>query len=383
MGRITAIRGRRCQAIRRPVSIQWRDSHFISVFVTDSVLPDHPHIAVVRFSALGDVVMAGAAVRALRRSLPEATITWITSPQAYSLMGGMEGVGFEVVDKPETLADYRAFYRRFGSRHFDVVLAMQASLRINLLYPALHAPVKVGFDRIRAREGQWLFCNRRIPYADQHLVDSFLAFVETATGRPAEAVWELPVTGEQLQWAREQMHPLPRPWVGIHPHASKAERNWLPERYAEVVIQLVARRQCGILLTGGNAPEELALCERLSGLVPGHALNLCGKTSPGQLAALLSLADVLVAPDTGAVHIARAVGTPAVGLYAVAPSGLTGPYRQTEFCVDRYPQAVRQLLGKDPVQLPWNTRVHHPDAMALITTGDVMQQLDKVLEQAG
>ena len=81
--------------------------------------------------------MVSAAVRALQRSLPAATITWITSPPAYALLQGMEGVQFEVMEKPRSLADYRAFYRKYRNRQFDVVLAMQANLRINLLYPAL------------------------------------------------------------------------------------------------------------------------------------------------------------------------------------------------------------------------------------------------------
>lgn len=325
--------------------------------------------------------MVSAAVRALQYCLPEASITWITSPLAYSLLDGMKGVKFEVIDKPGTLADYLAFYRTFRVRRFDIVLAMQANLRINLLYPALHAPVKTGFDRVRAREGQWLFCNRRIPYANEHLVDSFLGFVETATGRPATAIWGLPLDERDLQWAQEQLQALPRPWIAIHPHASKAERNWLPERYAETIKQTVAHRQCGILLTGGNAPAERALCERLAQLAPDHTLDLCGKTTPKQLAALLSLVDVLIAPDTGAVHIARAMDTPVIGLYAVASPALTGPYQRLEYCVDRYPQAVRQFLDRSPEHLPWNTRVHHPDAMSLIAVEDVMRQLEKVLGQ--
>ena len=197
--------------------------------------PANLRIAVVRFSALGDVVMVSAAVRALQLSFPAATITWITSPFAYALLKGMDGVNFEVFEKPRSLADYRAFYRTFRHRQFDVVLAMQANLRINLLYPALHAPVKIGFDRTRAREGQWLFCNRRIPFSNSHLTDSFLSFVETLSGSPASADWKLPVEASDMEWAAEQLQALPKPWVVIHPHASKAERNWLPERYEEVV----------------------------------------------------------------------------------------------------------------------------------------------------
>lgn len=325
--------------------------------------------------------MVAAAVRALQHRLPAAKITWITSPLTHALLQSMEGVHFEVVDKPRSLADYRAFYRAFRDRRYDVVLAMQANLRINLLYPALHAPVKIGFDRTRAREGQWLFCNRHIPFRDTHLVDSFLAFVEAVTGEAATATWKLPVNESELNWAHEQLQALPKPWIAIHPHASKAERNWLPERYAELISQAVARQQCGILLTGGNSSAEQSLCHRLAQLAPDRTLNLCGKTTPKQLAALLSLADVLIAPDTGAVHIARAMDTPVIGLYAVASPKLTGPYQRMEHCVDRYPQAVHRFLGKDPGNLPWNTRVHHADAMSLITVDDVMLQLEKVLEE--
>jgi heptosyltransferase I len=347
--------------------------------MTDTA-PPNLHIAIVRFSALGDIVMVAAAVRALQQSLPSATITWITSPLAFALLKGMDGVNFEVIDKPRTFADYRAFYRAFKQRRFDVVLAMQANLRINLLYPALHAPVKIGFDRIRAREGQWLFCNTRIPFQDNHLVDSFLAFVEKLTGQPASAIWSLPVEESDFHWAREQLHKLPKPWIAIHPQGSKAERNWLAQRYAAVVEKSVSCWQCGIVLTGGNAPAEQALCASLAQSAPEHTLNLSGKTTPKQLAALLSLVDVLIAPDTGSVHIARAMNTPVIGLYAVASPKLTGPYQKMKSCVDRYPQAVQKYLGKNSDQLPWNTRVHHPDAMALITIDDVMQQLEKVLK---
>ena len=351
-----------------------------SSFVT-STSPPPLNIAIVRFSALGDVVMVSAAVRALQQSLPTATITWITSPLTYALLKGMDGVHFEVIEKPRTLSDYVAFYRFFRHRRFDSVLAMQANLRINLLYPALHAPIKIGFDRTRAREGQWLFCNRRIPFRDNHLVDSFLSFVETLSDRPATANWELPLDATDLSWAREQLQRLPKPWVAIHPHASKVERNWLPERYAQVLKEAVSRWQCGVLLTGGNSATEQALCEHLSQLAPDRTLNLCGKTTVKQLAALLSQVDVLIAPDTGSVHIARAVGTPVIGLYAVASPELTGPYRQLEYCVDRFPQAVRKYLGKEAGNLPWNTRVHHHDVMSLIEVADVMQQLEKLLGQ--
>ena len=359
-------------------------------------LPPKPRIAIVRFSALGDVVMVSAAINALQRALPDAEITWFTSPLTYSLLHRMPGVQFVAVDKPRSFSDYRAFYRRFRERDFDAVLAMQANLRINLLYPALRAPIKIGFDRTRAREGQWLFCGQHIQFHDAHLVDSFLSFVEKLTGQAAEANWNLPVGEEDMEWALQQLAKfkssptltLPRgergqtkalhepSLIAIHPHASKAERNWLPERYAEVIL----KSSGSIVLTGGDSLAERTLCQQLCAIAPDRTLDLCGKTSPKQLAAVLGKVDALIAPDTGAVHIARAMDTPVIGLYAVASPKLTGPYQRTEYCVDRYPQAVRKYLGKDPEQLLWNTRVHHPDAMSLIGVDDVLQQLTRVLD---
>lgn len=344
-------------------------------------------IAIVRFSALGDVTLAAAAVSGLCQALPGAEITWITSPQAHALLDGLPGIHFEVVEKPRSLTDYRTFYRRFREWEFDVVLAMQANLRINLLYPALHAQRKIGFDRIRAREGQWLFCNESIPFRDEHLLDGFLSFVAQVTGHPVLLEWQLPLNEADHAWAGAQLAPLApadaagrTPLLALHPASSKAERNWLPERYAQLVSLAVKLLDARIVLTGGAAPQERALCQRLAAIAPRHTLNLCGETTPKQLAAVLGKVDALVAPDTAAVHLARAQGTPVVGLYAVASPHLTGPYGRLQFCVNRYPQAVQRYLGLDVREVPWNTRVHHPQAMALIEVEDVLQQLTRALE---
>lgn len=338
-------------------------------------------IALVRFSALGDIALVVPTVRSLQKSFPDAKLTWITSPLGYSLLEGLDGVRFEVFDKPRTLADYRNFYRALRGRSFDVVLAMQASLRINLLYPALHAPVKIGFDRIRAREGQGMFCNRSIPFADTHLADSFLAFAAQLGAATQPVAWDLPIAETDRVWAREQVQSLPRPLIAIHPCTSKAERNWLPERYVEVIRSARQQWQCGFVFTGGENPLERAICAQLSSVASQSSINLCGATTPKRLAALLGAADGLIAPDTAAVHLARAMETPVIGLYAVASPRLSGPYQQQEFVVNRYPDAVRKFLGKNPENVPWNTRVHSAGAMSLITVEDVLAQLARLLNR--
>jgi heptosyltransferase I len=78
--------------------------------------------------------------------------------------------------------------------------------------------------------------------------------------------------------------------------------------------------------------------------------------------------------------MAVAVGTPVVGLYAVAPSWLSGPYLQREYVIDHHDDAVREILNKDPETVEWGTRVHDVRAMQLITVDEVLERLSAVLE---
>jgi len=338
------------------------------------------NIALVRLSALGDVTLMLPVVRTLQRVRPDIKITWITGVGAYQLLEGVEGVEFVVIDKPRRLLDYPAFSRRLAKRRFDVVLAAQANLRANLLYPWIPATRKIGFDRTRAREGQWLFTKQRIPFAQQHLMDSFFAFLEAEGITERVLEWDLPIPDSDRDWAREQLPKGAGPLVILNPGSSKMERIWLPERYIEVVRLLQRKWDARVVLTGDRSATERGLGAYIHSQVDSSVINLVGQTTPKQLAAVIREADCLVAPDTGPVHIAVAVGTPVVGLYAVAPSWLSGPYLYSELVVDRYEQAVRQILNRDPAQVPWGTRVHTNKAMYLIEVEDVMQSLSRVFD---
>ena len=94
---------------------------------------------------------------------------------------------------------------------------------------------------------------------------------------------------------------------------------------------------------------------------------------------ILTEAEGLIAPDTGPVHLAGAVGTPVVGLYAVARSALTGPWLDRHYCVDRYDDAAKQFLNLGGSEPDWHQRVHHASAMALITVDEVCAQVDRLI----
>ncbi len=102
-----------------------------------------------------------------------------------------------------------------------------------------------------------------------------------------------------------------------------------------------------------------------------QAVNLIGKTSLKQLLALLERASLLLCPDSGPAHMATAVGTPVVGLYATSNRFRTGPYLSQDLVVDAYPRAVQREFGKSVEEIPWGARVRDPSAMGLISVDEV------------
>ena len=279
-------------------------------------------IVIVRLSALGDVTLLLPVIETLKRVLPQAQITWITGAATFPLLAGIPGVEFMVFDKSQGLRGYLDLCRRLRGRRFDALLAMQASWRANFIYPLISAPVKIGFDRVRARDGQWLFTNRQIPFARQHLLDSFFAFIESLGITERAMHWNLSLTEADHAWAAAHVPPDRGPVLAVNPGASKAEREWPVERFIEVIQAARQRWGVEVVLTGGPGARERATGRQITNAVSANITNLIGETSPKQLAAVLARVDCLLAPDTGPVHIAGAVGTPVVGLYAVAPPQL-------------------------------------------------------------
>ena len=344
---------------------------------------DLRRICLVRLSALGDVCLMVPLVRTLQKGLPPAQISWVISRQMHQLLEGLDGVEFIIIDKSRPLRGYLRFWRQMRRRDFDVLLATQASFRANLLYPAIQAPLKIGFDKERLREFHGFFVNRHLPPARQHLLDSFLSFATAFGVKEPVIEWRLPITDDDARSADRWLGPAGGRWLAVNPMASKPERNWLPDRYGTVINHAMEVWGCRVVLTGGADRAERNFAQSVLAQIkhPGAVLNLIGQTTPKQLAAVLRRVDALLAPDTGPVHIATAVGTPVVGLYAVAPPELSGPYLSPHLVVNRFPQALERMLGKDAPTAPWGTRARDPKAMALITVEAVLEKLGAVFSR--
>jgi heptosyltransferase I len=339
-------------------------------------------ICLVRLSALGDVCLAVPLVRTLQHAFPDTQITWVTTAPMLQLLEGLDGVEFVLAQKTSHPMAYLAFYRRMRQRSFDVLLGAQASFRAHFLYPLIRARRKIGFAKSEARDAHYFFVSEHVRGRRAHLLDSFLAFAEVLGATKRIVEWRLPIAASDHAFAEK--HLGSGQWVALNPMASKLERNWLPERYAAVVDACVRRWDMNVVLTGGPSLKEREFGRNVLRRTakPDRVLDLIGQTTPKQLAAILGRAKVLVAPDTGPVHIATAMATPVIGLYAVARPELTGPYRSQHLVVNRFPEAVRTILGKEVDEVSWKTRVKSPQAMELITVDDVLKKLEQALGRA-
>ena len=336
-------------------------------------------IIIVRLSALGDVVLAQSAIFALRRYAPKAEITWVIDERFRAVADAVPGIRVIAISKPRGLADYLRVRRLLRAESYDVLLAMQANFRVNLLYAGIRAFRKIGFDARRARDLQQVFVGEMIDRRDEHLLDGFNQFVAKlgvpATRNPAWPA-RMIAPSEKL-WLKEKA--VPARYAVVHLGTSKAERCWSAARYAELGNLFANAPEIAPVLTGGNSDLERAAALAFRTAAP-RALDLCGQTNLAQLEALLSKAAVLISPDTAAVHLARIANVPVVGLYAVARSELSGPYRQLGYTIDRYTQAVTQIAQQDPKKVDWHFRIHDARAMDLITAEDVWVSVQKALK---
>ena len=338
-------------------------------------------ICLLRLSALGDVTHVLSVVRALRTAWPDVAIAWIIGKPEHKLLEGLPDVEFIVVDKSSGLAGLAALRTQLAGRRFEVLLLMQLALRANLLSCAVHADVRIGYDRARAKELHGLFVNRRIPsmagstQAGKHVLDALASFVEPL-GLPRGApVWNFPISDGVRAWAAEQL-PGTQPILLISPCSSHALRNWLPERYAAVADHAVARGH-RVVLCGGRSAVERNMADAILDAMKRPALDLTGKDTLKQLPALLERANAVLSPDSGPVHIANAVGTRVIGLYACTDPRRTGPYSDLRWTVDRYADASEKLLGKPASELRWGAKIERIGAMELIEVDAVIDAFDR------
>jgi heptosyltransferase I len=336
-------------------------------------------VCILRISALGDVCHTLAVLRTLQVAWPATRFTWIIGTLEHTLLGLVPDVEFISYHKRGGLAELWRLRQLLARRRFDLLLHMQVASRASLVSTLVHAPVRLGYDRPRARELQWLFTTDRIAAGgDQHVLDMLFGFAEAVGVHDRQLRWDIPLPSDARAYAAGLIGDARRTLV-VSGCSSHPLRNWRPEFYAAVADHASRVHGMRVILCGGPGEAERRMADAIVAAAAAPLIDQVGKDTLPELLALLARADVLLTPDSGPAHMATAVGTPVIGLYAATNVARSGPYLSRAHCVDRYSEAARTFLGKEPSQLEWTTKIERPGVMDLITPGDVTDKLDALL----
>lgn len=338
-------------------------------------------ICLLRLSAIGDVTHVVPLVYTLQNVWPECRLTWVIGKTEAALVGDLANVEFIIFEKKSGLKAWQKLRRDLRGRSFDVLLNLQAALRAGLLSLLINSPIKIGFDRQRAINGQWLFTNHKIAaQPQQHVLDSFFAFLETLGIKARILRWDIPIPESARTFARRWLDKQ-RKVLLINACSSNRPnnwRNWKAERYAAVGDYAINTFDAEVILTGGPSRAEYQMANEIQHYASNSFVNLVGRTNLKQLLALISGADVMISPDTGPAHMATAVNVPVIGLFASSNPMRTGPYLSLEHCVNRYPEAVAHYSQTTVDRIRWGQRIRDPAVMDLIEVEDVIAKLERI-----
>ena len=308
-------------------------------------------VCLIKPSALGDIVHALPALSALRDRWPQARISWVVNRGLRGLLDGHPELD-EVIPYAREGGGPAAFVRflhGLRQRGFDLAIDLQGLLRSGLMTAATGAPVRLGPRD--AREGAVLAYSHLYdaPRSREHAVDRYLHAASLFGADVQHPRFVLPIGPGERHWARQVLAQVPRPRLLLNTGAAWLTKRWPPAHFAEVGRRAHRERHAGLVAVG--APEDRPLVDALrEGLGGIPLLDLCGRTTLPQLAALAAESDVFLSNDTGPLHLAVAAGARVVGVYTCTSPRLTGPYgpraatvASCVWCAPSYVRTCRRL----------------------------------------
>jgi heptosyltransferase I len=328
-------------------------------------------VAVVMISTVGNAVHTLPVINSIRAHRPRARITWIMQPGAAALVRGHPAVDeIVVLDRKRGMAGFAELRRSLAGHDFDVALNLQAYLKAGVATALTGAPVRVGYDRARARDLTWLFSTHRLPPRPRgHVQDEFLEFLDFLE-IPVRLEWGLEPTDEERARYAPLLPDAPGPTVAMVVGTTKPEKEWPAERYAALADRVAAELGGRTLLVGGRSNREEAAAVAIRAAASHPPLDL-REMDLRRLAYLLDRSDVLVTPDTGPLHMGVALRTPTVALMGHTNPKRYGPYRRYgELLVDAFGEPGEDYAVDAP---------NRAGRMGRITVDQVMEKVELAL----
>jgi ADP-heptose:LPS heptosyltransferase len=287
---------------------------------------DPERVLIVLLGAIGDVTRALPLLDRLRRGYPRARLVWAVEPPAAPLLQSHPALDEVLVfDRPRGAAAFVPFLRTVRAQRADLTLDLQRHLKSGVITRASGAPVRLGFHRRNAREGNWLFTTYRLaPMAHfSSKLQQFLAFADWLEIEPAPVTFGLRLSADEERHVDQLLDDVRGPFVAAFVGSSCESRLWFADRTAAVADAL-AEKGLRAVLVGGPADVQFAAAVAAAARAP--VVNLAGRTTLRDLIGVFSRARAAFGPDSGPMHIAAAVGTPVVSLWGATSAARSAPW---------------------------------------------------------
>jgi len=327
-------------------------------------------ICIIRLSALGDAVHTLGLVNGLRKGYPDAHLTWIIQPLPYEIVKNQTNVDrFVVFDPRQGFPAWQELRRDLKGEKFDLVFILQVSLKASLVSKLVGGDVKLGFDFRRSREAHWLFTNKRIPHHEpQHVQAQFLEFLDYLEIEDYRPEWDFGFTEEERAWRRSFFNNIGRRVVSFVIASSKPTKDWPIPGYVKAMDYVDDRLNMQPMIIGGPSEREQQLAEEVVQRCQCNPVLALERPIRRTLLQL-SASSLVVAPDTGPLHMAVAMNVPTVSLYGYSNPRRCGPFRRfQDLLIDKYNDP-----GEENARI---TRVTRPGRMDLITPEEVIEKIE-------
>jgi lipopolysaccharide heptosyltransferase I len=297
-------------------------------------MPD-PKFLVVRLSSLGDIVHTFPAVAALRESFPNAEIVWLTHPR-WKLLVESSGLASEVwTIETRSWSSLQAMVRKIRERKFDTAIDYQGLWK-SAAIPYFSIPRRIGFSFQTIREfGVPILYTDRVRSTKTHIADQNGELSLCAGARKLVSAFNLHIESREMEIVEQLLRgaAVDR-YVVFSPGGGWASKCWPPQRFGQLSQQI--GQQLGLRCVLNCGPGEDHMISEIQA-ASGDSSPIEWKLPLEKLMALLRNADCIVGGDTGPLHLAVALGTPAVALFGPTDPARNGPYR-----VDDSPGVARR-----------------------------------------
>jgi len=339
------------------------------------ILQTTPSILIILMGSLGDLIRGLCLVSHIKNNLPKCRVTWLVEPAWAEIVSFHPQIDKLIVfDRPGNVFGLWKLYKNLSQKHFDIALDLQRHFKSGFFSLLSGAKRRIGFNRKNAKEFNWIFNNEHIEDINDELSfpkwRHYLKFAEYL-GLPEPAFLDFGFSSLEVETiAPGIITKFSNPFIAVVIGTSWKSKEWFFQGYYELVKNILSSGSRQVVLLGDSS--KTAYAKELCGKVDSRRLiNLIGKTSLLELAAVLKKATAGVGPDSGPAHLSSAVGTPFVTLFGPTPPRRLAPYKcehlvvQSDIsCVPCYKKKCPGLARR---------------CMRLISIKDVMEKLNNAL----